>query len=403
VAVEGDTIIVGAPYHDGAASNTGAAYVFRRNGGTWIQEAELTSPDLSQNDRFGNSVALSGDTAVVGASRYDLPREEDIPLKDVGSAFLFRHNESGWNQTDKLIAPDAATQDEFGLAVAISGDTVLVGAYKRDNDEVDSGSAYVYTLAPENHPPVADAGEDQEVEEGSQVTLDGSGSFDLDYDELKYTWKQIWNVGDLEVTLDDSNKREPTFTAPPCPGENVILKFQLVVYDGTDYSEADVVEVTVLPSTESVSEITAVLGPEHHHSWGTDKDIFNFHGTEGDKVTITLKAKTGGKNNKGDRATLKLKDNIRGVSFYRVDSSRLPNHIYATLPATGQYHILVAGQPRFFRGKRFLGEYTLTLEGASGNLAKGAGPPVVQKKPGGSAKPHTQHPVWSWISNWFRH
>jgi hypothetical protein len=400
VALEGDTIIVGAPYQDGVASNTGAAYVFRRNAGTWIEEAKLMGSALSAGALFGNSVGLSGDTAVIGAYRnylegYDLEAEENILLKDAGSAYLFRFEGGGWNPRD-ILPFDRNGGEEFGWAVAISGDTVVVGAHK---DENLSGSAYVYTLAPENHLPVADAGEDQEVEEGSLVTLDGSDSYDLDGDDLIYSWTQI---GEPNVGLDLTDEAKPTFTAPPCSGENVKLKFQLLVYDGNDYSEADEVAVTVLPSTTNVTEINSVLD-RRHLPWGVDKDIYSFSGTKGDRVTVILKAKTGGKNNSGDRATLKLKDNIRGVSFFRVDSSRLPNHIYATLPATGQYHILVAGQPRFFRGKRFLGEYTLTLEGASGNLDRGAGPPVAHKKPGYSAKPRKQHPVWSWISSWFRH
>ena len=160
------------------------------------------------------------------------------------------------------------------------------------------------------------------------------------------------------------------------------------------------VEITVLQSTKNVSEINSVLG-SRNRPWGLDKDIYTFHGTEGKKVTVTLRAKLGGKNDGGNRATLKLKDNIRGTSFYRIDSGRLPNKICATLPATGQYHVFVAGQPRFFRGKRFLGEYSITLEGASGSLEQGAGASVVPKKPGCSPKPK-QHPIWSWLLSRFR-
>jgi hypothetical protein len=404
VAVEGDTIIVGAPYHDDLESNeinTGAAYVFRRNAETWIPDPEaLTVSDLSRNDRFGNSVALSGNTAVVGAHKDDiLDENNNIQVEDAGSAYLFRFDGARWLPKDRLITPGAAAKDEFGSAVAISGDMVVVGAYKGDNTDFDSGYAYVFTLVSENHPPVADAGEDLEVEEGSPVTLDGSQSYDLDGDDLSYSWTQ---PDGQDVDLGSADEATLTFTAPQCSAENHTLTFHLMVDDGQDYSEADEVEITVLPSTMSISEINSVLGSEHR-LWGVDKDMYTFQGTEGDKVTVTLKAKTGGKTNNGDRATLKLKDNIRGVSFYRVDSSRLPNHICATLPATGQYRILVAGQRRLLRRKGFSGEYTLTLEGASGSLEKGAGTPVEYNKHGRSAKSHKQHPVWDWISSWFRH
>jgi hypothetical protein len=412
VALEGDTLIVGAPYHDDLESNksnSGAAYVFRRNAetGTWSQEKDpFPLPDLSATDRFGNSVALSGNTAVVGASRYDLEvydtqAGENTLLKDAGSAYLFRFDGAQWQLKDRLTAPDAAKGDEFGFAVAISGNIVLVGAYRGDYPEMDSGCAYVYTLVPENHPPVADAGVDLEVEEGSEVILDGSNSYDPDYDdlELEYLWSQ---TGGLDVKLDIINEKTLTFTAPAWSAENEKLTFRLEVKDDSGATSFDDVEVTVLPSPKSVTEINSVLG-SNHRPWGIDKDIYTFQGTEGRQVTVTLKAKTGGKNNHGDRATLQLKDNIRGISFSRVDSGRLPNQIFETLPATGEYQVIVAGEPRFFRGKRFLGEYTLTVEGASGSLEKGAGSPVVHKNSGCSAKAHKEHPIWSWIMSRFRH
>ncbi len=399
VAIEGDTIIIGAPYHDDGESNSGAAYVFRPSATTWIEEAKLTGSDLSADDRFGNSVSLSGNTAVVGAYKDDVFLDVDNnPLVDAGSVYVFRFDGSGWAEEAKLIPSDAAAGDEFGCGVAISGDVVVVGAHEDDAVEIDSGSAYVFTLTPENQPPVAIVGEDQEVEEGSLVTLVGSESYDPDGDELNYAWMRN---GGPEVSFDDPNKADPTFTAPAWSDGNETLTFELVVNDGRADSLPDEVEITVLQSTKNVSEISSLLG-SRNRPWGLDKDIYTFHGTEGKQVTVTLRAKSAGKNNGGDRATLKLKDNIRGTSFYRIDSGRLPNQICATLPATGEYHVIVAGQPRFFRGKRFLGEYTITLEGASGHLEKGAGSSVVHKKSGGSTKPHKRHPIWSWMLSRFR-
>ncbi len=391
VAIEGDTIIVGAPRHDDSETDSGAAYVFRRDAGTWIQDPNFTGSGLFEKAYFGHSVALSGNTAVVGAYRNDLDVDSNL-LVDAGSAYVFNYDGSGWDEKDKLIPSDVKGGEEFGWAVAISGDTVVVGAHKDGNL---AGSAYVFTL---NQPPVADAGADLEVEEGSQVTLDGSDSYDLDYDDLEYLWTQI---GDQTVTLDDANKADPTFEAPAWAAENETLTFQLVVNDGSENSDAAKVMITVLQSTKNVTEITSVLGSEHR-PWGIDKDIYTFHGMQGERVTVTLRAKLGGKNNGGNRATLKLKDNIVGTRFYKMACSRLPNKISATLPATGQYHVLVAGQPRFFRGKRFLGEYTVTLEGASGPLEQGTGSSVVSKKSGSSTKPYKRHPIWSWISSRFR-
>ena len=409
VALDGDTLVVGAPRHDDVMLDSGAAYVFRRNGDTWNPnpEAKLAGSKLFEKAYFGSSVALSGNTVVVGApkndvevvgvSGTDLQVEASAPLDAAGSAYVFRLDGSKWDQKQILTLDNPGGQEEFGCAVAISGDVVAVGAHKDGNL---SGSAYVYTLAPENHPPVADAGENQEVEEGSPVTLDGSDSYDLDLDGLTYSWTQ---TGGPDVELDTADPAKPTFTAPACQGENLTLSFKLVVNDGNaDCSEPAVVEVTVLPGTNSITEINSVLGSEHR-SWGIDKDMYTFQGTQGKQVTVTLRANSAGRNNGGERATLKLKDNIRGVAFYRVDSGRLPNQISATLPATGEYQVIVAGQPRLFRGKRFLGEYTLTVEGASGSVEKGAGPSAVHKNAGSSAKSHKEHPIWNWIMSRIRH
>ena len=314
---------------------------------------------------------------------------------------------------------DTEEGDEFGYAVAISGDLLVVGAQKdnvlekKDPDpgcnlHLDAGSAYVLTLAPENQPPVAIVGEDQEVEEGSVVTLVGSESYDPDGDELRYSWIQI---GDPKVALDDPNKADPTFTAPAwsagndtltLSAGNDALTFQLVVNDGTEDSDPAVVKITLLQSTKNVSEITSVLGSKNR-PWGIDKDIYTFDGTKGDRVTVTLRAKLGGKNNGGSRATLKLMDNIEGVRFYRKTCSRLPNKICATLPATGQYRVLVACRPKIFSNKkRFLGEYSISLEGASGSLEENAVSSVVPKKSRWSTKSHKRHPIWNWFLSRFR-
>jgi hypothetical protein len=405
VAIEGDTIIVGAPYHSYGEDVSGAAYVFRHSDATWIEEAKLTDSGLSEDARFGNSVALSGNTVVVGAYKADALDVDNNLLLDVGSVYVFRFDGSGWPEKAILTPSDAAAGDEFGYGVAISGDIVVVGAHKDDGLDVDdnvmldAGSAYIFTLVPENHPPVADAGENLEVEEGSPVTLDGSDSYDLDGDDLKYSWTQ---TDGPDVDLGTANEATLTFTAPPWSAGNEHLTFQLEVKDDSEAASTDEVKITVLQSTNGITEINSVLGSEHG-PWGIDKDIYTFHGTEGKQVTVTLRAKTGGKNNHGDRATLKLKDNIRGVSFSRIDSGRLPNQISATLPATGEYQVIVAGQPRFFRGKRFLGEYTITLEGNSASLEKGPGSSAAHNKPGCSTKPDKQHPIWSWILSRFKH
>jgi len=142
VAISGDTIVAGAPLHDvGSNSNQGSAYVFVRGGSIWSEQRELTAADAA-DDQFGISVAISGDTAVVGAKSDDIGG--DI---DQGSAYVFvRTSGSIWTQQQKLLAADGTTDDQFGYSVAISGDTVVAGAFVDDiGTHTDQGSAYIFT------------------------------------------------------------------------------------------------------------------------------------------------------------------------------------------------------------------------------------------------------------------
>ena len=147
VAIDGDTMVVGVPYDDAgpltAQRDHGSAYVFTRQSGVWSQIAKLTASDGYREDRFGYSVAIDGDTVVVGA-----PYDDDGPT-DSGSVYVFTELAGGWVSASgniKLTAMDAASSDLFGWSVAIDGDTVVVGAYLGDDDAAsNSGSAYVFT------------------------------------------------------------------------------------------------------------------------------------------------------------------------------------------------------------------------------------------------------------------
>jgi len=141
VALSDDTAVVGA-YNDdvGANTNQGSAYVFVRSGTTWSQQQQLTAADGAADDRFGWSVAIAGDTAVVGAP-YD-----DVGAKaDQGSAYIFVRGGTARSQQQQLTAADGAASDQFGWSVAISGETTVVGAYGDDQGtNTDQGSAYVF-------------------------------------------------------------------------------------------------------------------------------------------------------------------------------------------------------------------------------------------------------------------
>jgi hypothetical protein len=140
VALSGDTILVGADLHDEIAPNAGAVYVFTRSGDKWSQQAKLTAADGSETDIFGVRVALSGDTALISARRDD----DDIMGVDAGSAYVFVRSGTSWEQQEKLTAPDGVADDRFGRSVALLGDTALVGAMFRDDKGKNSGSAYLF-------------------------------------------------------------------------------------------------------------------------------------------------------------------------------------------------------------------------------------------------------------------
>ena len=138
VAVDGDTVVVGARQDD---TSNGAAYVFTKVSGVWSQKAKLTASDGAANDEFGISVAVDGDTVVVGAHQNDA----DTNNNNEGAAYFFTEPASGWadmTQKAKLTASDAATQDRYGYSVGVSGDTVVVGAYSDDSNEANTGAAY---------------------------------------------------------------------------------------------------------------------------------------------------------------------------------------------------------------------------------------------------------------------
>ena len=138
VAISGDTALIGAIGDDSLGFPSGSAYVFVRNGGVWSQQQKLTANDASSGDVFGFSVAISGDTAVVGDYRHS-----DAGLAS-GAAYVFARNGGGWSQQQKLTASDAAAGDVFGGSVAIEGDTVVVGSRFDGDAGYRSGSAYVF-------------------------------------------------------------------------------------------------------------------------------------------------------------------------------------------------------------------------------------------------------------------
>ena len=143
---DGSTAIIGARNEDTSPnSNNGAAYVFTRSGSTWTEQAKLLASDAATDDNFGTTVFISGDgnTAIIGA-----PYEDTSPNSNNGAAYVFTRLDTTWTQQQKLVASDAASNDTFGFLVTLSldGNTALIGAYTEDaSPNTDNGAAYVFT------------------------------------------------------------------------------------------------------------------------------------------------------------------------------------------------------------------------------------------------------------------
>ncbi|MBA7679911.1 hypothetical protein ES703_88217 [subsurface metagenome] len=135
VSVSGDYAIVGALLDDDNGTSSGSAYIFRRYGTSWSEQAKLTASDGAASDRFGSSVSVSGDYTIAGAYGDD---------SSSGSAYIFERSGTSWSEQAKLLASDGAASDYFGWSVSISGVYAIVGAYLDDDSGGGSGSAYMF-------------------------------------------------------------------------------------------------------------------------------------------------------------------------------------------------------------------------------------------------------------------
>ena len=158
VSISGDYAIVGAPQEDhdvfgnNNLINSGSAYIFERNSnGTWNQVQKIVASNRHYEDYFGCSVSISMNYLVVGAYREDHDSAGVNGMQSTGSAYIYERDASGtWNQVQKIVASDRALQDQFGSSVSISGNNIIIGAPREDEDASglntipSAGSAYIF-------------------------------------------------------------------------------------------------------------------------------------------------------------------------------------------------------------------------------------------------------------------
>lgn len=148
LAISGNVALIGmskdSVYNGIWHRHTGSSYVFRYNDSRWVKEQRLTASDRAIGDKFGVDVAISGDTVLIGAGGDDSMR---------GSSYVFRYHDTSWIEEEKIVARDRAEDDYYSFSVALSGDTALISAVLDDDQGHNSGSAYIYQLSESVPPP----------------------------------------------------------------------------------------------------------------------------------------------------------------------------------------------------------------------------------------------------------
>ncbi|GEM_PF-4514943 len=156
VSISGSYAVVGAPFQDldvagaNSMSNAGAAYILLQTNGVWAQVQKIVSSDRAINDNFGYRVAIDGNYIVIGAWAEDEDANGANTLGNAGSAYVFKNNSGTWSQIKKIVNSDRRTADNFGVAVSISGDYVVVGSHLQDYNAVNTtsvisgGAVYIY-------------------------------------------------------------------------------------------------------------------------------------------------------------------------------------------------------------------------------------------------------------------
>jgi len=288
LALDGDLLAVGALNDDTVITNAGACYVFRWNSASWQQEAKLFASNAGQADNFGYDLAAHDDVLVVGAGLADVNFTND------GAVYVFEFDGSSWAEEAMLLSGSPANGNQFGRCVATCTGVIAVGEANSDDqgtnsgkawlfksDEMDvwqldaeltqsgtaggnllgrsiaihgsvvvgavgaatpvsgAGAVYGYVLS---DPPIADAGFDIKVPNGSLVTLNGTASYDDNVlaSELIYSWTFGAVPDGSSATLVGADTATPSFTADVIG----IYTVELVVADDCGRAGSDTVKIS---------------------------------------------------------------------------------------------------------------------------------------------------------------
>ena len=206
VSLDGNYALIGVPGDD---AFKGSAYVFKRTGTTWNEEAKLTASDGEASDLFGCSVNINDDHALIGAVEYDLDAGKYGP----GSAYVFKRDGTSWTEEAKLTASDGETSDGFGISVALNRNYAFVGSQWDDDNGEESGSVYVFKCSDNiwTEETKLTASDGKKYDQfGASVSLDGDyaligAMMVVGYNGAAYVFKRTGTTWNEEAKLTASD------------------------------------------------------------------------------------------------------------------------------------------------------------------------------------------------------
>ena len=239
VAASGDTIAVGAPFDSGdETGDHGAVYVFLRPAGGWTgtltENARLIASDQQANDLLGNSVRMNGDRIIAAA-----PLADSLLGLDTGAAYLFEPPAGGWSGTlteaEKLTASDGVTGDRFSSGMAWNGDTIVVGAVLDDVDaNADQGSVYVFDAHRPARLTLTPVDATNPVGTSHTLTARVADSDDVPNEDALVRFTISGTVSVTDSCMTDANGQcNVSYDGPTAPGSDAIAAFADTDGDGT--------------------------------------------------------------------------------------------------------------------------------------------------------------------------